>query len=153
MHAKCTQQCMQNVSSCVHVHTDQSCWIKLKSDCIYHFQIDLELNGRLFGSKLFRKWWIQSDFGLIKPNRKDYLEIISLCVPKTFVHWSYTLEKKVCNTFILLIDIFVDCNLYKGTNLRGYQCLVWKRYFQCKISFNVTVSVSCCIAVHTEKSY
>ena len=30
--------------------------IKLKSDCIYHFPIDLEPNGRPFGSKSIGKW-------------------------------------------------------------------------------------------------
>ena len=29
---------------------------KLKSDCIYHFPIDLEPNGRPFGSKSVGKW-------------------------------------------------------------------------------------------------
>ena len=28
----------------------------LKSDCIYHFPIDLESNRRLFGSKSIGKW-------------------------------------------------------------------------------------------------
>ena len=36
-----------------------------KSDCIYHFPIDLVSNGRPFGSKSIRKWKTQSDFGLI----------------------------------------------------------------------------------------
>ena len=27
-----------------------------KSDCIYHFPIDLEPNGRPFGSKVIGKW-------------------------------------------------------------------------------------------------
>ena len=30
--------------------------IKLKSDCIYHFPIDLELNGRPFAFKSIGKW-------------------------------------------------------------------------------------------------
>ena len=30
--------------------------IKPKSDCIYHFPIDLELNGRAFGSKSIGNW-------------------------------------------------------------------------------------------------
>ena len=39
--------------------------IKPKSDCIYHAVIDLDSNGRPFGSKSIGAWSIQSDFGLI----------------------------------------------------------------------------------------
>ena len=39
--------------------------IKSKSDCIDHFSINLEQNGRPFNFKLIGAWWIQSDFGLI----------------------------------------------------------------------------------------
>ena len=48
--------------------------MKPKSDCIYHAPIDLEPNEKCqFGFKSIRKWWIQSDFGLICK--------ISLCAP------------------------------------------------------------------------
>ena len=30
----------------------ESCQFKPKSDCIYHFPIELDLNGRPFGSKM-----------------------------------------------------------------------------------------------------
>ena len=43
----------------------KSYYINPKSDCIYHFPIDLEPNGRPFGSKSTGKWEVQSDFGLI----------------------------------------------------------------------------------------
>ena len=39
--------------------------IKPISDCIYHFPIDLEPNRRPFCSKSIRKWYIQSNLGLI----------------------------------------------------------------------------------------
>ena len=42
----------------------ESYWIDSESDCIYHFPIDLEPNGRPFGSKSIGGWWMQSDFGL-----------------------------------------------------------------------------------------
>ena len=32
------------------------CEIKPKSDCIYHFPVDKEPNGRPFGSKSIEKW-------------------------------------------------------------------------------------------------
>ena len=34
----------------------ESYWTKPKSDCIYHFPIDLESNGRTFGSKSTGAW-------------------------------------------------------------------------------------------------
>ena len=34
----------------------ESCWITSKSDCIYHFPIDLDPNKPLFGSKSIGKW-------------------------------------------------------------------------------------------------
>ena len=37
------------------VHTEKSYQIKPKSDCIYHFPIDLEPNGRLFGYEFIGK--------------------------------------------------------------------------------------------------
>ena len=39
--------------------------IKLKSNCIYHFTIDLAPNGSSFGSNSIGKWYIQYDFSLI----------------------------------------------------------------------------------------
>ena len=36
-----------------------------KSDCIYHFPMDLEPNGIPFCSKSIGKCYVQSDFGLI----------------------------------------------------------------------------------------
>ena len=50
--------------------------IKPKSDCVYPFPIDLEPNGRPFGSKSIGKWYIQSGSVLIQQD----LENISLCV-------------------------------------------------------------------------
>ena len=43
----------------------------MKSDCIYYFPIDLELNGIPFGFKSMGKWCIQSDFGLYNNNQKS----------------------------------------------------------------------------------
>ena len=34
----------------------KSYWINLKSDCIYHFPVNLDPNGRPFGSKSTGKW-------------------------------------------------------------------------------------------------
>ena len=38
------------------VHTEKSYQINPKLNCIYHFPIDLEQNGRPFGSKSIGKW-------------------------------------------------------------------------------------------------
>ena len=54
-------------------HTDKSNWINLKSDCIYHFPVDLDPNGRQFRSK---------STGLI--NRADLIRF--LCV---YVYFSW----------------------------------------------------------------
>ena len=39
-----------------NIHTDKSYQIKLKSNCIYYFPIDLETNGHPFGSEPIGKW-------------------------------------------------------------------------------------------------
>ena len=42
-------------------------WIKLNSDCIYHFPIDLKPNGRTFGSKSINKKVNTIGFDIIYP--------------------------------------------------------------------------------------
>ena len=49
----------QSSGLCIHYtqrNLFESLFINLKSECIYHFPIDLEPNGRPFGSKLIGKW-------------------------------------------------------------------------------------------------
>ena len=44
--------------------------IKPKTYCVYHFPIDFEPNGIMFGSKSIEKLWIQSDLGWFNQNYK-----------------------------------------------------------------------------------
>ena len=50
------------------IYTEKSFPNLIKSNrnlIVLYFSIDLNPNGRPFGSKLIEKWYIQSDFGLI----------------------------------------------------------------------------------------